>query len=151
MAYWLLKTEPESFSIDDLQKVKTEAWDGVRNYTARNNLMAMQVGDLAFFYHSNAKPPGVVGVCKVVQAATPDESQFDPTSKYHDPKATREKPRWFCPAVRYVSRFERMVGLPEIRETPALSDMALVNSSRLSVQPVTEHEWEIITAMGNEA
>lgn len=151
MAYWLLKSEPESFSLDDLQRVEAEPWDGVRNYQARNNLMAMKLGELAFFYHSNAKPPGVVGVCEVVSEAAPDESQFDPRSKYHDPKATREAPRWFCPAVRFVSRFGKMVSLPQIREMPELADMELVKRSRLSVQPVSPQEWDIINAMGEQA
>ncbi|MFP5224027.1 MAG: EVE domain-containing protein [Actinomycetota bacterium] len=151
MAYWLLKSEPDSFSIDDLEKVDSEPWDGVRNYQARNNLQAMKEGELAFFYHSNAKPPGVAGICEVVEEAKPDESQFDPGSKYHDPKATRDAPRWFCPRVRFVRRFERFVPLPEIREIPELSDMALVNRSRLSVQPVSEEHWKIICRMGDDA
>lgn len=151
MAYWLLKSEPDSFSLDDLEKVDSEPWDGVRNYQARNNLQAMKEGELAFFYHSNAKPPGVAGICEVVEEAKPDESQFDPGSKYHDPKATRDAPRWFCPRVRFVRRFERFVPLPEIREIPELSDMALVNRSRLSVQPVSEEHWKIICRMGDDA
>jgi predicted RNA-binding protein with PUA-like domain len=151
MAYWLLKSEPDSFSIDDLEKVDVEPWDGVRNYQARNNLQEMKQGDLAFFYHSNAKPPGVVGICEVAEEATPDESQFDPKSKYHDPKATRDKPRWFCPKVRFVRRFDRLVSLPEIREVAELADMALVNRSRLSVQPVSEEHWEIVCRMGEDA
>lgn len=147
MAHWLLKSEPESFSIDDLRAKRVEHWDGVRNYVARNNLRAMALGDLAFFYHSNANPPGVAGVCKVVREAYPDHSQFDPNSKYFDPKATPDKPRWFMPDVRFVKKFPRLVPLPEIRATPGLQDMALVRAARLSVQPVTETEWEIITAL----
>lgn len=147
MAHWLLKSEPESFSIDDLRAKKVEHWDGVRNYVARNNLRAMDLGDLAFFYHSNADPPGVAGVCKVVKTAYPDHTQFDPNSKYFDPKATPDKPRWFMPDVRFVKKFPRLVPLAEIRATPGLQEMALVRAARLSVQPVTETEWEIITAL----
>jgi len=144
MAFWLLKTEPSAFSIDDLERVGVEHWDGVRAYAARNNLMAMRVGDLGFFYHSSAEPPGVVGVCEVVREAYPDHTQFDPGSKYFDPKATPDKPRWFMPDVRFVRKFPRLVPLGEIRQTPGLSDMDLVKFGRLSVQRVSEKEWEIV-------
>lgn len=147
MAYWLLKTEPSTFSIDDLAEKSVEHWDGVRNWTARNNLRAMQVGEQAFFYHSSEDPTGVAGVCEVVREAYPDDSQFDPGSKYFDPRATPEKPRWFMPDVRFVRKFPRLVTLKEIRATPGLEDMALVKYSRLSVQPVTDTEWKIVTAL----
>jgi predicted RNA-binding protein with PUA-like domain len=140
MAYWLLKTEPSSFSIDDLQRKGVEHWDGVRAYAARNNLMAMRLGELGFFYHSSAEPPGVI----VVREAYPDYTQFDPESKYFDPKATPDKPRWFMPDVMFVRRFPRLVPLAEIRQTPGLSDMDLVKFGRLSVQRVSEKEWEIV-------
>src|SRR5687767_702549 len=97
MAYWLLKSEPESYSIDDLERESVASWDGVRSYAARNHLPAMEPGDLAFFYHSSAMPPGVVGICEVVRPAYPDHTQFDPDSKYFDPKATPDEPRWFMP------------------------------------------------------
>lgn len=144
MAYWLLKTEPSAFSIDDLERKRVEHWDGVRNYGARNNLMAMKVGDLGLFYHSSADPPGVAGVCRVVREAYADFTQFDPDSKYFDPKATIEKPRWFMPDVGFVARFPRFVSLREIKETPGLENMDLVRWSRLSVSRVTDEEWRII-------
>jgi predicted RNA-binding protein with PUA-like domain len=144
MARWLLKTEPSSFSIDDLERMGVEHWDGVRAYPARNNLMAMRLGEQALFYHSSADPPGVVGVCEVAREAYPDFTQFDPESKYFDPKATPDNPRWFMPDVRFVRRFPRLVSLAEIRQTPGLSDMDLVKWSRLSVQRVTDQEWEIV-------
>ena len=144
MAYWLLKSEPEAFSIDDLEQKGVEHWDGVRNYGARNNLMAMRVGDLGFFYHSSADPPGVAGVCEVVREAYPDHTQFDPVSKYFDPKASPDQPRWFMPDVRFVAKLPRFVSLREIRQTPGLQDMELARWSRLSVSKVTEKEWSII-------
>ena len=148
VAHWLLKTEPEAFSIDDLERMGTSPWDGVRNYMARNNLQAMRVGERAFFYHSSCEPPGVVGVCEVVREAYPDHSAFDPQSKYFDRRSKPESPTWFMPDVRFVERFPRMVTLAEIRATPGLEEMVLVQrGQRLSVQPVTDTEWEIITAL----
>jgi predicted RNA-binding protein with PUA-like domain len=145
MAYWLVKSEPGTFSIDDLARKVVEHWDGVRSYMARNNLMAMKVGDLALFHHSSADPPGVAGICEVVREAYPDHTQFDPESKYFDSKATPENPRWFMPDVKFVRKFPRFVPIKEIRETPGLQDMALVQRGmRLSVQPVTEKEWQIV-------
>ena len=151
MAYWLLKTEPSAFSIDDLKRKGVEHWDGVRAYAARNNLMAMRLGDLGFFYHSSAEPPGVAGICEVVREAYPDHTQFDPESKYFDPKATPDKPRWFMPDVMFVRKFSRLVPLSEIRQTPGLSDMDLVRFGRLSVQRVSEKEWEIVRDLAERA
>ena len=148
MNYWLLKSEPSTFSIDDLAAKGVEHWDGVRNYMARNNLMAMKVGDLGFFHHSSADPPGIAGICEVVREAYPDHTAFDPSSKYFDPKSSPDKPRWFMPDVRFVRKFPRFVPLSEIRETPGLSDMMLVKFGRLSVQPVSEKEWEIVCDLG---
>jgi len=148
VAHWLLKTEPEAFSIDDLERLGTAPWDGVRNYMARNNLQAMRLGDRAFFYHSSTEPRGVVGVCEVVREAYPDHTAFDPESKYFDRRSKPEAPTWFMPDVRFVERFPRMVTLAEIRATPGLEDMALVQrGQRLSVQPVRDAEWEIVTAL----
>jgi predicted RNA-binding protein with PUA-like domain len=144
MTYWLLKSEPGSFSIDDLQHKGVEHWDGVRNYGARNNLIAMRIGDRGFFYHSSADPPGVAGVCEIVRDAYPDHTQFDPESKYFDPKATPDKPRWFMPDVRFVAKLPRFVSLHEIKQTPGLEDMDVVKWGRLSVSRVTETEWEIV-------
>ncbi len=149
MSYWLVKSEPGTFSIDDLERKVVEHWDGVRNYMARNNLMAMKVGDLALFHHSSADPPGVAGICVVVREAYPDHTQFDPESKYFDPKATPENPRWFMPDVKFVRKFPRYVPIRQMRETPGLQDMALVQrGQRLSVQPVTEKEWQIVCDLG---
>src|SRR5918999_926389 len=139
--YWLVKSEPESYSIDDLQREGVASWDGVRNYAARNNLMAMKVGDQAFFYHSSIDPPAIAGICEVARDAYPDHTQFDPESKYFDPKATPDKPHWFMPDVRFVRKFERFIPITEVRQTPGLEDMVLVQrGSRLSVQPVSEQE-----------
>jgi predicted RNA-binding protein with PUA-like domain len=145
MAYWLLKSEPGSFGIDDLARQGTEHWDGVRNYMARNNLQAMRTGELAFFYHSSCQPPGVAGICEVVREAYPDHTAWDPESKYHDPRSTPERPLWFMPDVAFVERFDRIVSLPEMREVPELEGMVLLRRGmRLSVQPVTEQEWKVI-------
>lgn len=147
MAYWLLKSEPDAFSIDDLKAKGVEHWDGVRNYGARNNLMAMKLGDRGFFYHSSCEVPGVVGVVEVAKEHYPDHTQFDPDSKYYDPKATEDKPRWFMPDVKFVEKFDRVVSLREIKSTPGLEEMQLVKWSRLSVTGVSEAEWEIICGL----
>jgi predicted RNA-binding protein with PUA-like domain len=146
MAHWLLKSEPSTFGIDHLKAKGVEHWDGVRNYTARNNLQAMKLGEEAFFYHSSCEVPGVVGIMRVVREAYPDFTQFDPESKYFDPKATPEKPRWFMPDLEYVKTFPRVVSLREIKQTPGLQDMWIARASwsRLSVSPVSDKEWEII-------
>ncbi|MGH2795240.1 MAG: EVE domain-containing protein, partial [Actinomycetota bacterium] len=118
MAHWLMKTEPEAFSIDDLERLDVAPWDGVRSYMARANLVAMRVGELAFFYHSSCDPPGVVGICEIVREAYPDHTAWDPEGKYFDPRSNPEKPRWFMPDVKFVERFPRMITLSELRETP---------------------------------
>ncbi len=145
MAYWLLKSEPESYSIDDLQRDGVACWDGVRSHQARNNLRAMEAGDLAFFYHSSCQPPGVAGICEVVREAYRDHTAWDPGSRYHDPRSTPEDPIWFMPDVRFVERFDPLVTLSELRDVPELEDMVLLRrGTRLSVQPVTEQEWKVI-------
>lgn len=143
---WLFKSEPDVFSIDDLTALPTKitAWDGVRNYQARNFMQQMKVGDLGFFYHSNAKPPGIAGIVKVVALAHPDKTAFDETSLYYDPKSTIAQPRWWCVDVAFVKKFERLISLDEIKAIPGLEKMILLNQGRLSVQPVTEDEWPII-------
>lgn len=143
-SYWLFKSEPDVFSIDDLAAVESEPWDGVRNYQARNNLQAMKVGDVGFFYHSRLNPSGIVGICEVVKEAYPDHTAFDSKNKYYDPKSTPEKPRWFMVDIKFVDKFSRMIDLHEIKSDPKLAEMALVKSSRLSVQPVTAKEWKHI-------
>lgn len=146
--FWLFKSEPDAYSIDDLKRDRVEPWDGVRNYSARNKMREMKRGEYGLFYHSSCKPPGVVGICKVAKTAYPDPTQFDPKSKYFDPKSTEEKPRWSLVDVRYVSHMPRMVTLEEIKAEPDLADMVLVQRSRLSVQPVTPAQFQKIVAMG---
>ena len=149
--YWLMKTEPETFSIDDLERVKVEPWSGVRSNFARFHMRNMSVGDDVLFYHSSCEPPGVAGLAKVVRTKVIDETQFDPASKYFDPKATREKPIWDCVDVEFIARTKRFVPLGEIREEPVLADMPLLKRGmRLSVQPVTEAEYKRIVAMAAE-
>lgn len=151
-SYWLLKSEPDAFSLDDLKRDGTAPWDGVRNYQARNFLSAMKVGDLAFFYHSRIDPPGIVGICKVVAAAAPDPLAWDPKSKYFDPKATPENPRWVQVKVEFVEEFQRLVSLHELKATPKLEEMRVTQKgSRLSVQPVTAAEWKIVCGLGRTA
>ncbi|MDP3543439.1 MAG: EVE domain-containing protein [Elusimicrobiota bacterium] len=144
---WLMKSEPDVFGIDDLAKKKTEGWNGVRNYEARNFMKSMKTGDKVLFYHSNAKPSGVAGIAVVSRLAYPDPTQFDPKSDYFEPRATPESPVWFQVDLRFVSKLTRVVPLDELRGTPALAGMALFKRSRLSVIPVTALEWKIITGL----
>jgi predicted RNA-binding protein with PUA-like domain len=149
VAYWLLKSEPSTFGYDDLVRAKREGWDGVRNFEARNHMRAMRVGDLAIFYHSNAKPPGAAGVCKIVKAAEPDPTQFDPASPYHDPTSDPDDPRWDWVTVAPVRRL-RLVPLDELREMPALAGSRLLaKGSRLSVLPLSDAGFEAIVAAGS--
>ncbi|MGZ3769912.1 MAG: EVE domain-containing protein [Bdellovibrio sp.] len=150
MKYWLMKSEPDVFSIDQLKKDKTTPWEGVRNYQARNFMMKdMQVGDLVLFYHSNAQPSGVAGLAKVSKVATPDATQFDKKSEYFDKKATKEKPIWYCVEVEYVDKFKHLVSLNDLRENEKLQDMmVLQKGSRLSIQPVEKKDFEIVKKMG---
>ena len=145
--YWLFKSEPNTFGIDHLKAKKVEHWDGVRNYSSRNNLMAMKLGERGFFYHSSCEVPGFAGIVEVVREAYPDHTQFDPMSKYFDPKATPEKPRWFMPDVKFVKKFKHVVPMKDVREMPGLQEMQVIVWSRLSVTIVTEKEWEIICGM----
>src|SRR5688572_24766570 len=150
MRHWLMKSEPESFSIDDLKRLKKDAWSGVRNYQARNFMKAMKVGDLALFYHSSVVPPGVAGLAKVVAAAHPDATQFDPKSPYFDPKAKKAAPIWECVDVGFVRKFPRLIPLEELRGMKALKDMVLLQrGSRLSVQPVTKAEFDAIIRLSS--
>ena len=138
MRYWLMKSEPDAYSIDDLARDGREIWDGVRNYQARNYLREMRPGDLAFFYHSNAKPPGVVGLMRIVKSGVVDPTQFDPESRYFDPKSTPENPRWQTVEVEFVEKFPRMVPLPELRERFNESELPLLKRGfRLSVMPLS--------------
>lgn len=152
--YWLFKSEPKSFSIDDLKRApgRTTFWNGVRNYQARNLLRdQIKVGDGVVFYHSNAAPAAAVGLAEVVRAGYPDGTQFDPKSDYHDPGAPSDDPRWFMVDIRFKEKFVRPLPLDELRAHPALGDMMLLRrGSRLSVQPVTTGEWKVVTALGRK-
>jgi predicted RNA-binding protein with PUA-like domain len=137
MNYWLMKSEPNTYSIDHLKQDKSTVWDGVRNYQARNYLKEMEEGDLAFFYHSNAKPSGIVGMMKVIKTLVDDPTQFDPSSAYYDPKSTQENPRWQTVTVEFVSVFEEIISLETLKQTFIGEDLLLVKKgSRLSVIPV---------------
>lgn len=144
-----MKSEPDVFSIDELKRQGTSLWDGVRNYQARNFMMKeMAVGDEILFYHSNAEPPGVAGRARVVAVAEPDPSQFDKKSKYFEPRATREKPVWYCVRVEFLEKFPRLIPLDEIRKTRDLRTMPLLQKGqRLSIQPVTAKEYQCILNM----
>lgn len=148
MACWLVKTEPDAYSIDDLERDGSTDWTGVRNYQARNFLRQMQVGDKVLLYHSNAEPSGVVGMGSVAQLAGPDRTQFDPRSEFFDAKASREAPRWFCPKIRFVRRFRRTVPLEALRAASALQGLLLLQrGSRLSVIPVSDAHCKAIVSM----
>ncbi len=145
--YWLFKSEPSTFSIDDLARSpkQTTCWEGVRNYQARNFLKSMEVGDLGFFYHSNADPSSIVGTVKVVKAAYPDPYALDPTSQYFDAKSTKESPRWFMVDVKLQEKFSEGLPLEFLRNIKALENMELLRKgSRLSVQPVRPQEWHTL-------
>lgn len=148
--FWLMKSEPDVFSIDQLKKDKSTWWSGVRNYQARNFMMKeMNPGDWVLFYHSNASPPGVAGIAQVSKAAEPDTTQFDPKSDTFDPKASQEKPIWFCVQVKFVSKFKNYVSLEDLKKEASLADMlVLKKGQRLSIQPVTEREFSIVQRMG---
>ncbi|KLD62690.1 EVE domain-containing protein [Dyella japonica] len=147
--YWLMKSEPDAFSIDDLKRKGQEHWDGVRNYQARNFMRdGMRVGDKVFFYHSNCAEPGIVGVAEVATDAYPDPSQFDPKSKYFDAGSSRDNPRWMLVDVKFVKKFKHTITLKQLQADPALADMALVRKgNRLSVMPVGAEEWRHILTM----
>jgi len=138
MNYWLLKSEPDDYSINDLQQEKIAIWDGVRNYQARNFLREMQPSDLAFFYHSNVKPPGIVGLARIIETNIPDPTQFDPESKYYDPKATPEQPRWQTVKVEFVQNLAQKLSLPQLKAMFTPEELAVVKKgNRLSVLPVS--------------
>jgi predicted RNA-binding protein with PUA-like domain len=151
--YWLMKSEPESFSIDDLARApgQSTCWDGVRNYQARNMLRdEMKRGDLAFFYHSNCEPPGIVGIVKIVREGYPDHTAFDPRDHHFDPKSDPSSPRWFMVDVKLVEKFSRVLSLRELKEHSA-GDLAgfqlLARGNRLSVMPVSAAHWKVVTAI----
>jgi predicted RNA-binding protein with PUA-like domain len=149
ISHWLMKSEPDAFSIDDLKRRKQEPWDGVRNYQARNFMRdGMRVGDEVFFYHSNCTEPGIVGIARVASDAYPDPSQFDPKSKYFDPGSSRDNPRWMLVDVAFVRKLDRTITLKEMQALPALAQMPLVRrGNRLSVMPVEAADWRTILAL----
>ena len=149
MAYWLMKSEPHAFSIDDLKKVKRSSWDGVRNYQARNMMRDdMRIGDEIFFYHSNCKEPGIVGIMKVASEPYPDPIQFDDKSNYFDPKSSRDNPRWILVDVEFVRKLSRNITLTEIKAEKSLEDMILTRrGNRLSIMPIEDKHWNKILSL----
>ncbi len=151
--YWLMKSEPSAFSIDDLRKApdRKTGWDGVRNYQARNYMRAMKTGDRLFFYHSNADPPAIVGIAEVVREAYPDPTAFDVRHRHYDPKSKPEKPLWDMVDIRLVRILPRPLSLDRLRQEPGLKGMELLRKgSRLSVQPVRATEWALILRLAKE-
>jgi len=146
--YWLMKTEPDEFSIDDLKArpCRRDPWDGVRNYQARNMMRdQMKKGDLVFFYHSNCEVPGIVGIAEIAREGYPDPTAFDPNDRHYDPKSDPDEPRWFLVDVRYKKKFRRTIALSELKEHKALADMRLLaRGNRLSVMPVAKQHWDYI-------
>jgi predicted RNA-binding protein with PUA-like domain len=149
MQYWLMKSEPDAFSIDDLKRDTVTKWEGVRNFQARNFMRdRMKLGDLALFYHSNAHPSGVIGICRVCSHPIPDETAQNPQSQYFDPKASPEHPIWMMVKVEFVKKFKEVIPLAQLRETKGLEDMVLLRKgSRLSITPVTKKEYDIINKL----
>jgi predicted RNA-binding protein with PUA-like domain len=150
MKHWLIKSEPDVFSLSHLKKVKQEPWSGVRNYQARNFMWRdMKVGDLALFYHSNATPPGVVGVARVASEPYPDPTQWDPASEYFDEKSTEDKPRWWLVDFAFVKEFSQMVTLESLRKEPKLEGMVVLQKgTRLSITPVVKKHFDHVVKMG---
>lgn len=150
MAYWLLKSEPETYSIDHLKAANGPAmWEGCRNYVVRNYLRdEMKAGDLGFFYNSVTEPIGIIGTMEITGNVFPDPTQWDPNSDYFDPKSPKDKPRWYARDVVFRSKFQRIITLQELRETPGLEEMLVCRKGqRLSVMPVTEKEWDIVNSL----
>jgi len=152
MFYWLMKSEPLSYSISDLQKDKKAFWDGVRNYQARNFMIQdMKIGDKVLFYHSNAKPSGVTGLAEVCKKASPDETALDKKSKYYDPRSSVEKPIWQAVTVKFVKKFNRCISLAELREEKTLQEMWLLKKGqRLSIMPLKKQEYDYIVKMSKK-
>lgn len=154
MNYWLLKSEPGVFGIDDLAESRDRrtTWDGVRNYQARNFMREMTQGDEAFFYHSNCARPGIVGRMRVVREAHPDPTQFDPRDEHYDPRSRRDAPRWSAVDLEFAGRFAETVTLARLREEPALADMLILRrGNRLSVTPLTASQWRAVLALAEHS
>ena len=151
MKYWLMKSEPDVFGIDDLENAPgmTEPWDGVRNYQARNMMRDdMKTGDLSFLYHSNCKEPGIAGIMKIVREGYPDMTAFDPDAKYFDPKSDPANPRWYRVDVRYVRKLKRIITLSELKEYSGLTGLPLLRrGNRLSIMPVSRQQWKFILTL----
>lgn len=154
MQYWLVKSEPDAFGIDDLANMpdQTEHWDGVRNYQARNFMRdEMKCGDQVFFYHSNCKEPGIVGIVEVVREGYPDHTAFDPEGKYYDPKSDPDRPRWYMVDVKLVQRFRQTISLSSMKTRPELEGMRLLQKgNRLSVMPIAPEHWQAILDLYRE-
>jgi predicted RNA-binding protein with PUA-like domain len=150
--HWLMKSEPGTYSIEDLERDGRTTWEGVRNYQARNFMRdEMAPGDPVLFYHSSSEPPGVAGVARVSRIGLPDPTALDPASDYHDPRASADDPRWYMVEIEFVERFASLIPLSRLREEPGLEEMPLNKKSRLSVQPVSETEFAIISSLGRNA
>ena len=149
MAYWLMKSEPDAYSIDDLERDSVEMWDGIRNYQARNMMRdEMKVGDQVLFYHSSCSEPGAVGIARVASEPYPDPTQFDKRSKYFDPKSSKDNPRWCLVDVAFVRKLKRNVTLAEIKAQKSLEDMILVRKgNRLSIMPIDKKHWNKILSL----
>jgi len=149
VAHWLMKSEPDAYSIDELELDVQEPWDGIRNYQARNMMRdKMKVGDDVFFYHSSCKVPAVVGLAKIASAAYPDPTQFDPEAKYYDPKSSPDNPRWMLVEVAFVRKTKRAITLKELKAHPGLSDFRLnMRGNRLSIFPVSKEHWDIVLSL----
>lgn len=148
--HWLMKSEPDCYSISHLERDGRSGWEGVRNYQARNFMRdEMEVGDRVLFYHSSAEPPGIAGLARVSRTGLPDPTALDPESEYFDPKASDLDPRWFMVEIEFVERFPDVVPLDRLRRTEGLETMPLLNKSRLSVQPVTDREFQLILKLGS--
>ncbi len=143
MAYWLMKSEPDAYSIDDLERDRREPWDGIRNYQARNMMRDdMKIGDEVFFYHSNCKEPGIVGIMKVASTPYPDPTQFDKKSKYYDPKSSQDNPRWCLVDVEFIRKLDRNITLSEIKAAKGLDGLILTRKgNRLSIMPIEKKHW----------
>ena len=154
MQYWLMKSEPDEFGIEDLERCPdaTAHWDGCRNYQVRNMMRdEMKVGDLALFYHSNTKPPGVAGIMEIVREGYPDHTAFDPEDPHYDPKSDPDKPRWYMVDVRFVERFPHYVPLSTLKQQPVLSAMKILQKgNRLSITAVSKREWNRIVKLGRD-
>jgi predicted RNA-binding protein with PUA-like domain len=149
MAYWLMKSEPDAYSIDDLERDGTEPWDGIRNYQARNMMRDdMKVGDQVLFYHSSCKVPAAVGIAKVASKPYPDPTQFDPKAKYYDPKSSKDDPRWILVDVSFVRKLKRPIPLSELKAHPALEEFRLnKRGNRLSIFPVDKPHWDVVLSL----